>query len=110
MSAEIQPKYDALGLVPVIVQDSTSGRVLMLAYMNAESYGLTKSVGTCHFYSRSRQEIWHKGATSGNYMVVQRIEFDCDSDSILVHVTPQGPACHNGTQSCFDTHQILLHN
>ena len=105
-----KPKFDEAGLVPAILQDSQSLRVLMVAYMNSESYELTKSTGTCHFFSRSRQEIWHKGSTSGNYMRVVSMELDCDSDAILIQVEPDGPACHTGTQSCFDAQQDSLSN
>ena len=110
MSSQIQPAYDAKGLVPVILQDSVSKRVLMHAYMNSEAYALTLEHGTCHFFSRSRNEIWHKGATSGNFMQVVSIEIDCDSDALLIQVTPSGPACHNGTDSCFDTETLELSN
>ena len=110
MSSQIQPVYDASGLVPVILQDTASKRVLMLAYMNSEAYALTLEHGTCYFFSRSRNEIWHKGATSGNFMKVVEIEIDCDSDALLIQVTPSGPACHNGTESCFDTETLELSN
>ena len=93
--------WDDAGLVPAIVQDSASGRVLMLAYMNEEALGLTLETSQVHFWSRSRREIWHKGATSGNTMEVTSIGVDCDSDAILVTVVPAGPACHTGTVSCF---------
>ena len=93
--------FDEKGLVPAIVQDETTGNVLMLAYMNKEA--LTKTIETkaTWFYSRSRQELWNKGATSGNRQVVNRLSFDCDNDTILVQVEPQGPACHTGKVSCF---------
>jgi len=110
MSSQIQPAYDASGLVPVILQDNVSKRVLMLAYMNSEAYSLTLEHGTSHFFSRSRNEIWHKGSTSGNFMQVVKIEFDCDSDALLIQVIPIGPACHNGTESCFDTETLELSN
>jgi len=102
MNTQIQPNYDANGLAPVILQDSETKRVLMLAYMNSEAYSLTLLNGTCHFFSRSRNEIWHKGSTSGNFMNVVSIDLDCDFDAVLIHVRPSGPACHNGTESCFD--------
>lgn len=105
-----QPKFDANGLIPAILQDSTTKQVLMLAYMNSESLELTKELGTCHFFSRSRNEIWHKGATSGNYMAVDSIQFDCDSDALLISVTPKGPACHTGAVSCFDAKTDDLSN
>ena len=93
-------------LVPAILQDSVSGRILMLAYMNDEAFTLTTTTRTCHFWSRSREEIWQKGAISGNLMHVISIESDCDSDSLLIQVRPEGPACHTGTESCFDTERI----
>lgn len=103
-----QPDFGSTALIPAIVQDKDSGRVLMLAYMNTESYELTLETGFCHFWSRSRNEIWKKGSTSGNLLKVSKVELDCDSDSILIQATPAGPACHNGTESCFDSHEIAL--
>ncbi len=94
-------QFDADGLVPAVVQDSATREILMVAYMNRESLGLTLDKGETYFYSRSRQEIWHKGATSGNLQSVQQVRLDCDSDTVLVEVTPAGPACHKGTYSCF---------
>jgi phosphoribosyl-ATP pyrophosphohydrolase/phosphoribosyl-AMP cyclohydrolase len=94
-------KYDANGLVPAIVQDANTNEVLMLAYMNAESLGLTLSTGETHFWSRSRQELWHKGATSGNIQRVVEVRVDCDADTLLILVQPAGPACHTGNQTCF---------
>ena len=94
-------KYDANGLVPAIVQDANTNEVLMLAYMNAESLGLTLSTGETHFWSRSRQELWHKGETSGNVQRVVKVCVDCDADTLLVLVTPAGAACHTGERSCF---------
>jgi phosphoribosyl-AMP cyclohydrolase/phosphoribosyl-ATP pyrophosphohydrolase/phosphoribosyl-AMP cyclohydrolase len=94
-------KYDANGLIPVIVQDANTNVVLMLAYMNAESLALTLSSGETHFWSRSRQELWHKGATSGNIQSVVDIRVDCDADTLLIRVKPAGPACHTGNQTCF---------
>ena len=94
-------KYDANGLVPAIVQDAETKEVLMLAYMNAESLQLTLSIGETHFWSRSRQELWHKGATSGNIQHVTEIRVDCDADTLLVLVNPAGAACHTGERSCF---------
>ncbi|WP_078414258.1 bifunctional phosphoribosyl-AMP cyclohydrolase/phosphoribosyl-ATP diphosphatase HisIE [Priestia abyssalis] len=97
-----QIKFDEQGLVPAIVQDAVSKEVLTLAYMNSES--LTKSIETKEtwFYSRSRQELWHKGATSGNTQTIVAMIYDCDSDAILVQVKPAGPACHTGAYSCFN--------
>jgi phosphoribosyl-ATP pyrophosphohydrolase/phosphoribosyl-AMP cyclohydrolase len=96
-----QIAYDERGLVPCIVQDWRSGEVLTLAYMNAESLSLTRETGEMHFFSRSRQELWHKGATSGNTQTVKSIRYDCDSDALLAIVEPAGPACHTGERTCF---------
>ncbi|MBX0357480.1 bifunctional phosphoribosyl-AMP cyclohydrolase/phosphoribosyl-ATP diphosphatase HisIE [Halobacillus sp. Nhm2S1] len=96
---EIQ--YDAQGLVPAIVQDAKSKAVLTLAYMNEESLKKTLEIGETVFYSRSRQELWHKGETSGNTQEVRSIQYDCDQDALLVQVVPSGPACHKGDYSCF---------
>jgi phosphoribosyl-AMP cyclohydrolase / phosphoribosyl-ATP pyrophosphohydrolase len=89
------------GLVPVIVQDSSTLRVLMLAYMNRESYEKTKQSGRATFFSRSRNEIWEKGETSGNWLKVINIEVDCDGDTLLMTVEPAGPVCHTGKDTCF---------
>ena len=95
-------RFDEKGLIPAIVQDATTKEVLTLAYMNQIS--LEKSIETREtwFYSRSRQELWHKGATSGNKQKVVSIKTDCDKDALVVEVLPTGPACHNGTTSCFN--------
>ncbi|MGH2875577.1 MAG: bifunctional phosphoribosyl-AMP cyclohydrolase/phosphoribosyl-ATP diphosphatase HisIE [Solirubrobacteraceae bacterium] len=93
--------FDERGLVPCIVQDWRTGEVLTLAYMNAESLALTRQTGEVHFFSRSRGELWHKGATSGNTLAVRAIRFDCDGDALLALVEPAGPACHTGERSCF---------
>lgn len=93
--------FDDQGLIPAIVQDEQTGSVLMLAYMNAEALEKTLETKETWFYSRSRQELWHKGATSGNRQKVNRLTLDCDSDAILVEVTPMGPACHTGEDTCF---------
>lgn len=95
--------FDANGLIPTIIQDSLSGRVIMFAWMNQESLGLSIQTGETVFYSRSRKELWHKGVTSGNVQRIVSIEVDCDSDALLVRVQPQGPACHTGAVSCFDS-------
>ena len=100
-------KFDSEGLVPAVVQSSTTGRVLMLAYMNRESLQNSIETGETVFYSRSRQELWHKGGTSGNVQRIQSIELDCDGDTLLIKVEEAGPACHNGTESCFDTKTIF---
>lgn len=89
------------GLVPAIVQDAQSKEVLMLAYMNNESLEKTLETGETWFWSRSRKELWHKGATSGNTQKVKRVSYDCDADTLLIQVIPAGPACHEGTYSCF---------
>lgn len=94
-------KYDANGLVPAIVQDAETNEVLMLAYMNAESLNLTLETGETWFWSRSRSELWHKGATSGNIQKVVEVRVDCDADTLLVLVKPAGAACHTGERSCF---------
>jgi phosphoribosyl-AMP cyclohydrolase/phosphoribosyl-ATP pyrophosphohydrolase/phosphoribosyl-AMP cyclohydrolase len=94
-------KYDVNGLVPAIVQDAATKEVLMMAWMNAEALRLTLERGEAVFWSRSRQEIWHKGATSGNVQKVVEVRVDCDADTLLVLVEPAGPACHTGERSCF---------
>jgi phosphoribosyl-AMP cyclohydrolase len=94
-------KYDANGLVPAIVQDAATNEVLMLAYMNEESLRLTLEKGETYFWSRSRQELWHKGATSGNIQSVVEVRVDCDADTLLILVNPAGAACHTGNQTCF---------
>ena len=94
-------KYDASGLIPAIVQDAETKEVLTLAYMNAESLRLTLETGETVFWSRSRQELWHKGATSGNTQKVVEIKVDCDADALVVLVKPAGPACHTGERTCF---------
>ena len=94
-------KYDTSGLIPAIVQDAETKEVLMMAYMNAESLRLTLEKGETIFWSRSRKELWHKGATSGNVQYVVDIRMDCDADTLLVLVNPAGPACHTGERTCF---------
>ena len=94
-------KYDEKGLIPAIVQDAETGEVLMLGYMNEESLRRTLTSGEVWFYSRSRQELWHKGATSGNRLLVRRVWQDCDNDTILVSAKPMGPVCHIGNKTCF---------
>ena len=95
-------RFDETGLVPLICQDQNSRQVLMLGYANLEALEKTIESGDVHFYSRSRVELWHKGATSGNYLRVSEISMDCDSDALLAIVTPVGPACHTGATSCFE--------
>ena len=94
-------KYDRDGLVPAIVQEDGTGDVLMMAWMNAESLQRTLELGETVFWSRSRQEFWHKGATSGNVQKVVAVHLDCDGDALLIEVEPAGPACHTGAVSCF---------
>jgi phosphoribosyl-ATP pyrophosphohydrolase/phosphoribosyl-AMP cyclohydrolase len=94
-------RFDPKGLIPAIVQDVETNQVLMLAYMNVESLQRTLETNETHFWSRSRKELWHKGATSGNIQKVIDIKLDCDADTLLILVTPAGPACHTGEQSCF---------
>lgn len=93
--------FDDRGLIPAVVQDAATGEVLMVAWMNEEALRLTQETGQAHFWSRSRQELWHKGATSGNVMNVREIRVDCDADTLLVQADPAGPACHTGERSCF---------
>jgi phosphoribosyl-AMP cyclohydrolase len=95
-------KYDSRGLVPCVVQEWNTGEVLMLAYMNAESLRRTLESGTTWFYSRSRQEFWNKGATSGHFQKVRELRYDCDADTLLALVEQTGVACHTGDHSCFD--------
>ncbi|MCT1402369.1 bifunctional phosphoribosyl-AMP cyclohydrolase/phosphoribosyl-ATP diphosphatase HisIE [Paenibacillus sp. p3-SID867] len=94
-------RWDASGLVPAIVQDAQSKQVLMMAYMNRESLRLTLESGETWFWSRSREELWHKGATSGNVQTVVAMTYDCDGDTLLLQVNPKGPACHTGQTTCF---------
>jgi len=94
-------KFDKKGLIPAIIQNATSGKVLMLGYINKESLEKTLKTGHVWFYSRSRQELWQKGETSGNYLNVRAILKDCDEDTLLIQVDPAGPTCHTGAESCF---------
>ncbi len=96
-------KFDERGLIPAIVQDARTREVLTLAYMNAESLARTIDTGQTWFWSRSRNELWHKGETSGNTQNVVALHSDCDKDAIVVIVNPAGPACHTGARSCFDS-------
>jgi len=96
-------KFDDKGLIAVIVQDVKDGTVLMLGYASRESLRLTLEKGEMVFWSRSRRELWHKGATSGNVLKVKSISKDCDSDALLVRAEPAGPTCHTGERSCFFT-------
>src|SRR6478609_11712302 len=95
--------YDDRGLVAVVIQDWNSGEVLTLAYANAEAVAKTRETGELHLWSRSRNELWHKGATSGNTQAVKALRLDCDGDALLALVEPAGPACHTGERTCFFT-------
>jgi phosphoribosyl-ATP pyrophosphohydrolase/phosphoribosyl-AMP cyclohydrolase len=96
-------RFDERGLVPCVIQDWRSGEVLTLAYMNAEALRRTIQTSEMHLFSRSRNELWHKGATSGNTQAVKALRYDCDADAILALVEPTGPACHTGERTCFFT-------
>ena len=93
--------FDERGLVPVVIQDWTTGEVLTLAFANAEAIARTRETGELHLWSRSRDELWHKGATSGNTQKVRALRIDCDGDALLAIVEPAGPACHTGERTCF---------
>jgi len=103
-------KYDERGLITAVVQNAATREVLMVAWMNAEALRLTQSTGEAWFWSRSRQELWRKGATSGNVLHVKEIRADCDGDTLLLFVTPDGPACHTGAISCFFTELSLTNH
>jgi len=105
-SRPMEIAYDDRGLVPVIVQDWRSGEVLTLAYADAEAVRRTRESGELHLYSRSRQEQWHKGATSGNTQAVRALRLDCDGDALLALVEPAGPACHTGERTCFHNGEL----
>jgi len=94
-------KFDDKGLIPAVIQDDRNGEVLMLGYMNKESLRRTVSSGDVWFYSRSRQALWHKGETSGNFLRLKSVIKDCDNDALLVRAEPTGPVCHLGTRTCF---------
>jgi phosphoribosyl-ATP pyrophosphohydrolase/phosphoribosyl-AMP cyclohydrolase len=98
--------YDERGLVPVVVQDWNTGEVLTLAYANAEAVAKTRATGKLHLWSRSRDELWHKGATSGNTQAVRALRLDCDGDALLALVEPAGPACHTGARTCFHNGEL----
>jgi phosphoribosyl-ATP pyrophosphohydrolase/phosphoribosyl-AMP cyclohydrolase len=101
----MQISFDSRGLIPAIVQDQASKEILMMAWMNSAALHETQVRGEAVFWSRSRQELWHKGATSGNRLIVEQLALDCDGDALLLSVTPLGPACHTGQRSCF--HRVL---
>jgi len=94
-------KFDDRGLIPAVIQDADTGEVLMVGYMNDESLRRTAETGQVWFYSRSRQELWHKGETSGNYLHLKEMWKDCDEDTLLIKVKPVGPVCHTGNRTCF---------
>ena len=94
-------KFDEKGLIPAVIQDAASGEVLMLGYMNEESLRRTMKSREVWFYSRSRQELWHKGETSGNIIKVKGIKYNCENNSLLVTAQPTGPVCHTGNKTCF---------
>lgn len=101
MPGEVEIRFDERGLVPCIAQDHATGEVLTLAYMNAEALRLTLETREVHFWSRSREEIWRKGETSGNTLALRQLRVDCDEDALVALVEPAGPACHTGERSCF---------
>ena len=101
MTAALEPKYDERGLVAAVVQDATTGAVLMVAWMNAEALRLTRETGEVHFWSRSRQAMWKKGETSGHTLALVDLALDCDADTLLVRARPNGPTCHTGTTTCW---------
>jgi phosphoribosyl-ATP pyrophosphohydrolase/phosphoribosyl-AMP cyclohydrolase len=98
--------YDERGLVPCVIQDAGTGEVLTLAYMNAEALAKTEETGELHLWSRSRNELWRKGATSGNTQAVRALRYDCDADAVLALVDPAGPACHTGERTCFHNGEL----
>jgi phosphoribosyl-ATP pyrophosphohydrolase/phosphoribosyl-AMP cyclohydrolase len=101
---QVEVLFDRRGLVPAVLQDAATDELLMVAWMNEKALRLTQETGQVHFWSRSRETLWHKGATSGNFMNVRAILMDCDGDTLLVRVDPEGPACHTGERSCFYRH------
>lgn len=103
---DLEVAFDAAGLVPCVMQDWRTGEVLTLAYMNAEALRKTQETGEVHFFSRSRNELWHKGATSGNVQKVKALRLDCDRDAVVALVEPAGPACHTGARTCFHNGEL----
>src|ERR1700710_1700913 len=99
-------RFDERGLAPCVIQDWRSGEVLTLAYTNAEALARTRETGELHLWSRSRDELWHKGATSGNTQAVKALRYDCDNDAVLALVAPAGPACHTGQRTCFHAGEL----
>lgn len=104
--APVAPDFGASGLLPAVVQDAGTGRVRMLGYMNREALDRTRETGRVTFWSRSREELWEKGETSGNWLEARSVELDCDGDTLLVRAVPHGPTCHTGRESCFDTRTL----
>ncbi len=103
MSDHTQPRFNGDGLITAVVQDAATSEVLMVAHMNRAAWDATRRTGRATFFSRSRQRLWEKGETSGNTMHVHEIRLDCDANSVLLRVAPDGPACHTGERSCFFT-------
>jgi len=103
---DAQLNFDQRGLVACVIQDWRTGEVLTLAYMNEEALRLSRETGELHLYSRSRDELWHKGATSGNTQAVKALRYDCDADAVLALVEPAGPACHTGARTCFHNGEL----
>jgi phosphoribosyl-ATP pyrophosphohydrolase/phosphoribosyl-AMP cyclohydrolase len=99
-------RFDERGLAPCVIQDWRTGEVLTLAYTNAEALARTRATGELHLWSRSRDELWHKGATSGNTQAVKALRYDCDLDAVLALVVPAGPACHTGERTCFHNGEV----
>jgi phosphoribosyl-AMP cyclohydrolase len=97
----LEPKWDATGLITAVVTDAATGMLLMVAHMNADALAATIATGEAHYWSRSRRELWHKGATSGHIQRIVEMRVDCDQDAIWLKVDPAGPACHTGETSCF---------
>lgn len=97
----LEPKWDDRGLIQTVTTDAATGEVLMVAHMDAAALERTLATGEAHYWSRSRQAVWHKGATSGNTQAVVELRIDCDQDAVWLRVTPAGPACHTGARSCF---------
>ena len=98
---QFMPKFDDNGLMAAIIVDDADDKILMLGHMNSEALNLTQNTGKVHFYSRSRQALWLKGETSGNFLAVKEIWVDCDQDALVVRANPAGPTCHTGVASCF---------
>jgi phosphoribosyl-AMP cyclohydrolase len=97
----LNPKWDGRGLVTAVATDAATGEILMVAHMNADALAATLATGEAHYWSRSRQELWHKGATSGHIQRVVEMRIDCDQDALWLKVEPAGPACHTGERTCF---------